>query len=183
MSYLVHHLADRHAVILLTLESIDAGSFYPLPASLRQIRIDRLGGRGLKRAVSRRIEIFSRPTRGPGCRSRCRCQLYGHDGVTALISCIGLGIPVMFPSASTLRSIASVNPRRRFGIEAIAAGTNYCCAKPIALRAIFRHAAAEAPNRRESDTDFCLVCQPRSPNATAPCVLSPWTARSAKRFR
>jgi GalNAc-alpha-(1->4)-GalNAc-alpha-(1->3)-diNAcBac-PP-undecaprenol alpha-1,4-N-acetyl-D-galactosaminyltransferase len=95
MSYLVAHLADRHAVALLTLERADAPSFYPLPDSVRQIRIDKLGGRGIKRI----FRVLSRPLQ---IRRAVRAlapavvvSFMDTMNVTALISCLGLGIPVV----------------------------------------------------------------------------------------
>jgi glycosyltransferase involved in cell wall biosynthesis len=95
MSYLVAHLAERHAVTLLTLEGPDARPFYPLPASIEQIRIDALGGRGVRwlwRVLSRHPRI------------RREVVAFSPDvivsfmdtmNVTALISCLGLGLPVV----------------------------------------------------------------------------------------
>jgi glycosyltransferase involved in cell wall biosynthesis len=95
MSYLVVHLAERHDVTLLTLDRPDALSFYPLPDSLRQVRVDKLGGRGIRRLV----RVLSRPF----CVRR-EVRTLNPDivvsfmdtmNVTVLISCLGLGIPVV----------------------------------------------------------------------------------------
>jgi GalNAc-alpha-(1->4)-GalNAc-alpha-(1->3)-diNAcBac-PP-undecaprenol alpha-1,4-N-acetyl-D-galactosaminyltransferase len=95
MSYLLAYLAERHAVTLLTLERSDAPSFYPLPDSIRQIRIDKLGGRGIRRL----FRVVSRPFH---IRQAVRASapdvvvsLMDTMNVTALISCLGLGIPVV----------------------------------------------------------------------------------------
>ncbi len=95
MSYLVAHLAERHAVTLLTLERPDAPSFYPLPDGIEQRRVDTLGGRG----ATRLIRVLSRPA-----RIRREVRTLAPDvvvsfmdtmNVTALVSCLGLGIPVI----------------------------------------------------------------------------------------
>jgi GalNAc-alpha-(1->4)-GalNAc-alpha-(1->3)-diNAcBac-PP-undecaprenol alpha-1,4-N-acetyl-D-galactosaminyltransferase len=95
MSYLVAHLAEHHAVTLLTLERADAPSFYPLPDSLKRIRIDKLGGRGIKRL----FRVLSRPLQ---IRRAVRASapdvvvsFMDTMNITALISCLGLGIPVI----------------------------------------------------------------------------------------
>jgi GalNAc-alpha-(1->4)-GalNAc-alpha-(1->3)-diNAcBac-PP-undecaprenol alpha-1,4-N-acetyl-D-galactosaminyltransferase len=95
MSYLLAYLAERHAVTLLTLERSDAPSFYPLPDSIGQIRIDKLGGRGIRRL----FRVVSRPFH---IRQVVRASapdvvvsLMDTMNVTALISCLGLGIPVV----------------------------------------------------------------------------------------
>ena len=95
MSYLVAHLADRHDVTLLTLDRPDALSFYPLPDSVRHVGIDKLGGRGIRRLA----RVLSRPL-----RIRREMRAFDPDvvvsfmdtmNVTALISCVGLGVPVV----------------------------------------------------------------------------------------
>ena len=95
MSYLVAHLAERHAVTLLTLEGPDARPFYPLPASIEQIRIDALGGRGVKRLR----RVLSRPLRirreVVACSPDVVVSFMDTMNVTALISCLGLGLPVV----------------------------------------------------------------------------------------
>jgi GalNAc-alpha-(1->4)-GalNAc-alpha-(1->3)-diNAcBac-PP-undecaprenol alpha-1,4-N-acetyl-D-galactosaminyltransferase len=95
MSYLVAHLAERHAVTLLTLERPGAPSFYPLPDSLRHIRINKLGGRG----INRLFRVLSRPFH---IRRAVRTStpdvvvsFMDTMNVTALVSCLGLGIPVV----------------------------------------------------------------------------------------
>jgi len=95
MSYLVAHLAENHEVTLLTLDRSESSSFYPLPRSLRQVSIDKLGGRGIRRLW----RIVSRPL-----RIRCEVRAVTPDivisfmdtmNVTALIGCLRLGIPVV----------------------------------------------------------------------------------------
>ena len=95
MSYLVAHLADRHDVTLLTLDRPDALSFYPLPDSVRQVGVDKLGGRGIRRLV----RVLSRPFR---IRREVRAldpdvvvSFMDTMNITALISCVGLGVPVV----------------------------------------------------------------------------------------
>jgi glycosyltransferase involved in cell wall biosynthesis len=95
MSYLVGHLARRHHVILLTLERFGVPSFYSLPDSLQQIRIDKLGGGGIRRL----FRVLSRPLR---IRREVRASapdvvvsFMDTMNVTALISCLGLGVPVV----------------------------------------------------------------------------------------
>ena len=95
MSYLVAHLAKRHHVTLLTLEGLGVPSFYPLPDSLQQIRIDKLGGGGIRRL----FRILSRPLR---VRREVRTStpdvvlsFMDTMNVTALVSCLGLGVPVV----------------------------------------------------------------------------------------
>jgi glycosyltransferase involved in cell wall biosynthesis len=95
MSYLVAHLAERHAVTLLTLERPDAPLFYPLPASVQQIRINTLGGRSIKRLW----RVLSRYA-----RIRREVLAFSPDvivsfmdtmNIAALISCLGLGVPIV----------------------------------------------------------------------------------------
>jgi len=95
MSYLVAYLTRRHTVTLLTLEGLDKHSFYPVPDSLKQIRIDKLGSSGIRRL----FRVLSRPA-----RIRQEVLAFAPDVVisfmdtmnmTALISCLGLGIPVV----------------------------------------------------------------------------------------
>ena len=95
MSYLLAHLAKRYTVALLTLERPGTRSFYPLPESMKLIKIDKLGGRW----GSRLFRVASRPY-----RIRREVQAAGADvvisfmdtmNVTALLSCFGLGIPVV----------------------------------------------------------------------------------------
>jgi GalNAc-alpha-(1->4)-GalNAc-alpha-(1->3)-diNAcBac-PP-undecaprenol alpha-1,4-N-acetyl-D-galactosaminyltransferase len=95
MSYLVAHLAERHAVTLLTLERANVPSFYPLPDSVQQIRIDKLGGRRIRRL----FRVLSRPL-----QIRQAVRVLAPDvvvsfmdtmNVTALIGCLGLDIPVI----------------------------------------------------------------------------------------
>jgi glycosyltransferase involved in cell wall biosynthesis len=95
MSYLVAYLADRHDVTLLTLDRPDAPSFYPVPDSVRQVGVDKLDGRG----IGRLVRVLSRPL-----RIRREMRAFDPDvvvsfmdtmNVTALISCVGLGVPVV----------------------------------------------------------------------------------------
>src|SRR5262249_23268830 len=95
MSSLVAYLTRRHTVTLLTLEGLDKHSFYPVPDSLKQIRIDKLGSSGIRRL----FRVLSRPA-----RIRQEVLAFAPDVVisfmdtmnmTALISCLGLGIPVV----------------------------------------------------------------------------------------
>jgi GalNAc-alpha-(1->4)-GalNAc-alpha-(1->3)-diNAcBac-PP-undecaprenol alpha-1,4-N-acetyl-D-galactosaminyltransferase len=95
MSYLVAHLSRRHFVTLLTLEGPDKNSFYPVPDSLQQIHIDKLGGRGIRRL----FRVLSRPAR---IRQEVRASapdlvisFMDTMNMTALVSCLGLGIPVV----------------------------------------------------------------------------------------
>jgi GalNAc-alpha-(1->4)-GalNAc-alpha-(1->3)-diNAcBac-PP-undecaprenol alpha-1,4-N-acetyl-D-galactosaminyltransferase len=95
MSYLVAHLAQRHDVTLLTLDRPDALSFYPVPDSVRRVGIDKLGRRGIRRLV----RVLSRPLR---IRRDVRAlnpdivvSFMDTMNVTALISCVGLGVPVI----------------------------------------------------------------------------------------
>ncbi len=95
MAYLLAHLAERHAVALLTLERPDVPSFYPLPEQIAQIRIDKLGGRGIKRL----FRVLSRPLR---IRREVRAlapdvvvSFMDTMNVTTLIGCLGLGIPIV----------------------------------------------------------------------------------------
>jgi len=95
MSYLIAYLAERHAVALLTLEHPNARSFYPIPNSVHQIRVDKLGSRGVRRLV----RVLSRPS----CIRR-EVRAIAPDiivsfmdtmNIAALIGCLGLGIPVV----------------------------------------------------------------------------------------
>ena len=95
MSYLVAHLAERHEVTMLTLESPDAVSFYPVPASVQVIRLDKLGGPGLGRV----LKVLSRPFH---IRREVRARapdvvvsFMDTMNVTAIVSCAGLDIPVV----------------------------------------------------------------------------------------
>jgi len=95
MSYLVAHLVEHHGVTLLTLDRPEASSFYPLPASLRRVSISKLGGRGIRRLW----QIMSRPLR---IRREVRTvtpdivvSFMDTMNITALISCLWLGIPVV----------------------------------------------------------------------------------------
>ena len=95
MSYLVAHLTERHDITLLTLERPDALSFYPLPDSVRQVCVDKLRGRGIRQLV----RVLSRPFR---IRREVRrlnpdivVSFMDTMNVTTLISCLGLGIPVV----------------------------------------------------------------------------------------
>ena len=49
MSHLLTHLTKNFAVSLLTFESSDMVSFYPLPSSITYHKGDKLGGSGLRR--------------------------------------------------------------------------------------------------------------------------------------
>jgi glycosyltransferase involved in cell wall biosynthesis len=95
MSYLVAHLAEDHDVTLLTLDPSDAPSFYSLPGSVRLIAIDKLGGWGLRRLA----RLLARPVRirGEILASAPDVVVSFMDtmNVTALISALGLGVPVV----------------------------------------------------------------------------------------
>jgi glycosyltransferase involved in cell wall biosynthesis len=95
MSYLIAHLAERHEVTLLTLEAPETSSFYPLPASVQLIRVNKLGGFHLSWA----LRVLSRPI-----QIRREVRKWAPDvvvsfmdtmNVTALVSCAHLGIPVI----------------------------------------------------------------------------------------
>jgi GalNAc-alpha-(1->4)-GalNAc-alpha-(1->3)-diNAcBac-PP-undecaprenol alpha-1,4-N-acetyl-D-galactosaminyltransferase len=95
MSYLVGHLARRHTVTLLTLDRSSASTFYALPDSLEHVCIDKLGGVG----IGRLFRVLSRPL-----RIRQEVKALAPDvvlsfmdtmNITALVSCLGLGIPVI----------------------------------------------------------------------------------------
>jgi glycosyltransferase involved in cell wall biosynthesis len=95
MSYLVAHLAKRHAVTLLTFDKGDKASFYPIPPSVEVLRTDRFGGHGVQRVS----QIFSRAklihqtvkTLTPDVVVTFMVGI----NVTALVSCLGLGVPIV----------------------------------------------------------------------------------------
>jgi len=95
MSHLLAHLAKDCSVSLLTFESADAVSFYPLPSSVAYKRGDKLGGSGLGR-LSR---ILSRPG-----LIRQTVSNFAPDviisftdttNITALLACSGRGVPII----------------------------------------------------------------------------------------
>ena len=95
MSYLVSHLAQRHDVTLLTLESPDVASFWPLPSSVEPVGLDKLGGTG----ATRRVRVLARPGR---IRQQVRARspdvvvsFMDTMNVTALLSCLRLEVPVV----------------------------------------------------------------------------------------
>jgi glycosyltransferase involved in cell wall biosynthesis len=95
MSYLIAHLAKRHAVTLLTFERPDKASFYPVPTSVEHIRVDQLGGYGLQRVlqIMARARLMRRTvkTRNPHIVVTFMVGI----NVTALVSCLGLGVPIV----------------------------------------------------------------------------------------
>ncbi|MGE0449665.1 MAG: glycosyltransferase [Vicinamibacterales bacterium] len=95
MSRLVTHLAASHDVTLLTWESPDASSFYALPQSIRYVRADRLGGRGVRRA----LRVLSRPATIRRAIRRVAPDLIisfmNTMNVTALLGALGSRVPVI----------------------------------------------------------------------------------------
>lgn len=95
MSYLATHLAQQHDVALLTLERPRAVAFFPLPDSVQLVQLDKLGGRGA-------IRLFKVLSRFSAIRREVRVRapdvvvsFMDTMNVAALVSCIGLGIPVI----------------------------------------------------------------------------------------
>jgi glycosyltransferase involved in cell wall biosynthesis len=95
MSYLAAHWAQHHVVSLLTLESPDTPSFYPLPQSVRHIRMGKLGGRGTERLwrVLSRPELMRRQVRH--LAPDVVISFMDTMNITVLIGCLGLGIPIV----------------------------------------------------------------------------------------
>ena len=95
MSYLVAYLAERHDVVLFTLDQPDMGSFYPLPHAVPSVCLDRLGGSGVRRVV----RVLSRPSRiRREVRNRSPdvvLSFMDTMNVTAIIACLGLSVPVV----------------------------------------------------------------------------------------
>lgn len=95
MSYLISHLAKHHAVTLLTFEKPDKAPFYSIPSSVEHLRMDKLGGRGLRRIS----QILSRAKL---IRQAVKAQnpdvvisfMVGIN-VTTLVGCLGLGVPIV----------------------------------------------------------------------------------------
>src|SRR5581483_10155235 len=95
MSYLLAELVKRHCTTLLTLEASGAKPFFPLPEPLDQIRIDKLGGAGLTRLY--RVASRFWAIRHEVWRLSPDIVISFMDtmNTAALISCAGLGIPVV----------------------------------------------------------------------------------------
>jgi GalNAc-alpha-(1->4)-GalNAc-alpha-(1->3)-diNAcBac-PP-undecaprenol alpha-1,4-N-acetyl-D-galactosaminyltransferase len=95
MSHLLAHLAKRHAVTLLTFERPDKPSFYPVPPSVKYLRVDQLGGYGLQRVLQMmaRAKLMRRTvkTRTPDVVISFMVGI----NITALTSCVGLGVPIV----------------------------------------------------------------------------------------
>jgi len=95
MSYIVTHLAQRHDVALLTLERPGVASFYCLPDSVQLFQLGKLGSHG----AGRLFRVLSRPW---AIRRVVRAwpsdvilSFMDTMNVTALLSCVGLGIPII----------------------------------------------------------------------------------------
>jgi GalNAc-alpha-(1->4)-GalNAc-alpha-(1->3)-diNAcBac-PP-undecaprenol alpha-1,4-N-acetyl-D-galactosaminyltransferase len=95
MSHIVAHLAQRHEVALLTLERRGAVPFFALPKSVQLVQLDKLGGKGA-------VRFFEVLSRFSAIRREVRARapdvvlsFMDTMNVAALISCIGLGIPVI----------------------------------------------------------------------------------------
>lgn len=95
MSYLVSYLAERHEVALLTLDQPGVPTFYSVPSTVRQIRLGKLGGEGVRRL----LRVLSRPGR---IRREVRASapdviisFMDTMNITVLLSCVGLGLPVV----------------------------------------------------------------------------------------
>src|SRR6476659_10049827 len=95
MSYLVAHLAERHEVALLTLERPDAVSVYPVPASVEFIRLDKLGGGGLKRAFKILLRPFDIRREVRARAPDVVVSFIDTMNVTATVGCTRRGIPVV----------------------------------------------------------------------------------------
>jgi GalNAc-alpha-(1->4)-GalNAc-alpha-(1->3)-diNAcBac-PP-undecaprenol alpha-1,4-N-acetyl-D-galactosaminyltransferase len=82
-------------VTLLTFERPEKASFYPIPPSVEHLRVDQLGGYGLRRV----LQIVARAR-----LMRRKLKALAPDvvisfmvgiNVTALVSCLGLGVPIV----------------------------------------------------------------------------------------
>lgn len=94
MSLLAADLSQRHDIAILTWEREQQKSFYPLPPAALVIKADRLG-----QGLTRLWRIASRPG-----RLRREARGFGADvvlsftdtmNVTAILACLGLGVPVV----------------------------------------------------------------------------------------
>lgn len=95
MSHLLSYFARECSVTLLTFENRNAVSFYSVPESIEYLKGDKLGGRGIRRA----LQILSRPSlirRAVGARAPdVIVSFTDTTNITALLSCAGLGIPTI----------------------------------------------------------------------------------------
>jgi glycosyltransferase involved in cell wall biosynthesis len=95
MSYLVAHLAKCHAVTLLTFEKRDKASFYPIPTSVEVLRTDSFGGHGFQRVsqILSRAKLIQRTVKT--LKPDVIVTFMVGINVTALVSCLGCGIPIV----------------------------------------------------------------------------------------
>lgn len=95
MSYLVSHFAKQHDVTLLTFDSPDAISFYPLPDNVKLRRLDTLGGFNLQRSM----RLLSRPgllrKAVRSLRPDVIVSFTDTTNITTIVGCLGLNVPVV----------------------------------------------------------------------------------------
>jgi GalNAc-alpha-(1->4)-GalNAc-alpha-(1->3)-diNAcBac-PP-undecaprenol alpha-1,4-N-acetyl-D-galactosaminyltransferase len=95
MSHLLSYFARECSVTLLTFENRNAVSFYSVAESIEYLKGDKLGGRGIRRA----LQILSRPSlirRTVGARAPdVIVSFTDTTNITALIACAGLRVPII----------------------------------------------------------------------------------------
>jgi glycosyltransferase involved in cell wall biosynthesis len=95
MSHLLAHLAKDCQVSLLTFESSDTVSFYPLPSSVVYLRGNKLGGTGLNRLwrILSRLSLIRQTVQN--CAPDVIISFMDTANVTTLLACSGRGVPVI----------------------------------------------------------------------------------------
>lgn len=95
MARLIGSLAREHTVMLLTYEAPTTPSFYPLPPHVEQVRLDLLGGCGFDRLsrLARRAVAIRGVVRA--WRPDVILSFMDTMNTTAVLSCLGTGVPVV----------------------------------------------------------------------------------------
>lgn len=95
MARLIGSLAEEHTIMLLTYEAPTTPSFYPLPPHVEQVRLDLLGGCGFDRLsrLARRAVAIREVART--WRPDVILSFMDTMNTTAVLSCLGTGVPVV----------------------------------------------------------------------------------------